>query len=946
MKKDIVKYQLNELGDELISIIRNRTNIFTPLTIVVPSDKIEKWFKAYWLKNNNDVLMNIRFMNIDNALLSLINTNKSYSLLNKNEIKTLIIKFLLTENLINYPDAIDKYIHNNDNTINHIKVYDLADKLSSLYIQYEQDLVEITDWQKELYNLVLNEASIYIFNKEQNLKVNNSPIYFLGFIKFTKLQERIIEEYSHYSEIYLLLLEKHNEYDKEFNITSAPSKLREVEYVHSKICKLLQDPNIKYGDILVLAPNISKYENIIHRVFNQDNINFPNIPFVINNKKRIETNVSSGLKKLFEILNKKFYTRLDFLNIIGNKDVQKSRNILLTDIPNWAKSIINMNVYRNSFTFDDWEYAKNRVLLSKVSNINDIDDNIIELNGKDYIPYSSIEFDDESIIKFVSLIDDLNSWLNVIGKIEYINKENLNIIKEELNKWFSIKDNNEFETNSYYKNIIKNIEFLQTINIPDNLIPINTLFYMLIDSSLETKFRSGEYFTRGITFTDFDDSSILSAKYIFFLNANSSELPKRIYKSELDLREYDIVNIEKQEELFFIQYQNALECFYVSYVNKNLKTDEDFYPSTFVLNLKNNSTFNEEYISLDETRSWSELFTKKEYKDKNYYLGLLSNKEIVEEKDEKYIFEHIKKVRLRLFSDYLEEPFKTKIGNLFGRDDSYEERFEEQFEPFDIDNLSMSILTKKICLDALVNKKSIDDVESFNNILYRFNIEHKLPIIGEIFNKIAFIDILDESKKLIELIENDTLGNYEIIKLSDLVFENDSIQWVLTSDDEMCLSIDGLKRTYYQLKKLPKSDFYYDYLYTYVYSLMDVARLEDNTYIVVLSRNTKRSFAITPNEARDILVKIYNKLNDYDEMYCLPIDILFDDKIDSYSKYINSIKTESKSPWAYFVDRNLFDLDTELGLTEDNFDELYNVKRKEHLELIKVFDYIEGENNE
>ena len=39
-----------------------------------------------------------------------------------------------------------------------------------------------------------------------------------------------------------------------------------------------------------------------------------------------------------------------------------------------------MNVYRNTESYDDWEYAKMRVLLSKVSNVCNIDENIIDVH--------------------------------------------------------------------------------------------------------------------------------------------------------------------------------------------------------------------------------------------------------------------------------------------------------------------------------------------------------------------------------------------------------------------------------------------------------------------------------------------------------------------------------------------------------------------------------------
>ena len=55
-------------------------------------------------------------------------------------------------------------------------------------------------------------------------------------------------------------------------------------------------------------------------------------------------------------------------------------------------------------------------------------------------------------------------------------------------------------------------------------------------------------------------------------------------KSELDLKQ----DIQKDDYNHFqLQVYNSRCLFNISYVNKNLKTDEDFYPSSFVLKLFN-----------------------------------------------------------------------------------------------------------------------------------------------------------------------------------------------------------------------------------------------------------------------------------------------------------------------------------------------------------------------
>ena len=60
-----------------------------------------------------------------------------------------------------------------------------------------------------------------------------------------------------------------------------------------------------------------------------------------------------------------------------------------------------MNAYRNSGDREDWTYIRNRLISSKIVNVNDIDENILCLMDNTYLPFSNISFDDDTILKFV-----------------------------------------------------------------------------------------------------------------------------------------------------------------------------------------------------------------------------------------------------------------------------------------------------------------------------------------------------------------------------------------------------------------------------------------------------------------------------------------------------------------------------------------------------------------
>lgn len=948
MKNIIKSSKLNNLADKLIEIILKRNDPFDTLKIVINNLKVEQWFKAYWLSKHSDVLMNVEFININDALLSLMDIDKQYKILNKDTIRCLVVKHLSNEETKSLlPTEILEYLYENEN-INPIKLYDLADCLSSLFVEYNNDCFKVNGWQKAIYDLVINDATFYnqaslnyIYENKKGFKEINN-IYFFGFISFNKIQETIIDELTINNDITFFMLENDDKLS-ESSVISSPSLLREIETVHSKICDLVNKTNCKYSDFLVLAPDISVYEGIIPRVFNQDNILFPSIPFSINDKKSVVTNVTAGLNKLFEIVNKGFYTRHDFFELINNQDVKNARNLSEEDVSVFTDTILAMNVYRNKESNDDWKYAKHRILLSKVSGINDLDNNIVELDDESYLPYSTIDLDDETIIKFVSIIDDLTSWCELIKQIKYIDKENLLKIKEELAKWFSIKDKNGFETNNYYQKVVGVINNWYKLNISDGNIPLNTLFYFMFDASNVMALKSGDYFTKGVTFADFNSESILSCKYVFFLNAGTKQFPVPVIKKELDNRDYEIYDKEKIQNAFFLQVSNAINHFYVSYINKNLKTDEELYPSTFVIDLKSKITVIEETISLDETRSWDQLFTKKEYKNKDYYIGLLSNKvDDVPYNKVEDSQKHLKKVRLSDMSSFLQEPLQYKSKYLFGRKDDTDSKIKDEYEPFNLDGINRSILIKKLATHLLINKDEEFSDDAASEIYERFNLEHKLPDINETINYETFDSLLLDSlmvKQLVTSISSD----YEIITLKDLVFDNGEYEWVLSCNQEFCRIINEKnERIYIQIKKSSdvskvSKENYYVFLDSYIASLMDVASLNDEvTHDVILIRGVaaKVKYSITSNQAKEVLKDIYEAMNDFDNNVYISIELLKDTKINTLEELVDYIKSDNGT-WKYFDDKNMFDYDSQLGYDEETFKEKFEEAKAKQIGLIK-----------
>ena len=151
------------------------------------------------------------------------------------------------------------------------------------------------------------------------------------------------------------------------------------------------------------------------------------------------------------------------------------------------------------------------------------------------------------------------------------------------------------------------------------------------------------------------------------------------------------------------------------------------------------------------------------------------------------------------------------------------------------------------------------------------------------------------------------------------------------------------------------SKFFYqaklkDFLKIYVISLMDIALIDDtNNYNIVLYRElsakNNKSFEINSKEARNILTKIYQRINDKDDMVLFAVEWIEGKDFESYEKMVASLY-EKHSPWSYFEQAKLFDYDNELGYEESNFQEEFKKYKKRHAELIKIASLAkEAENN-
>lgn len=757
-------------------------------------------------------------------------------------------------------------------------------------------------------------------------------------------------------------------------LTAAPSRLRETEALHSKICALLKN-GARLGDILVLAPAIQEYKVSIEQVFDQTNPvgdSFPYVPYIFADSSSKSSLAAEALGVLFGILQKGYFSRSDLFSLLRNKLVQAARGISDEEVGAWVGWTVDLNVYRDRDGVEDWEKAKARLLLSRLSK------DVVCCGKGQWLPYETLDSaDDSSLYDFVQAVDELNDWL-CIGNdcVEgLLNIEQVDAVKEMLEKWIlpgdaAAEEDPDLLCEKYvFNDVIYEIECQKTIAGEHGSVNIDTLAFSLFDSIAASEFSRGTILSNAVTFSDFKPNRILSAKYVFFMGCDSKSLPGVDRESVLDLRKHDI---QKGDDSIPARYKNAFLCqlmaaqegFFISYVNKNLKKDEDFYMSSLVEDLlecldKNGQKSDLEVeLGIDEDRPWSELFTKRSFRNKRSF-EMLKNKEAFEAEGKKRLSGQSSaksasgensgavknlpdRVTISKMKNFLDDPFVFMAKNLFSYDGEDFESERQEFEPLDFDPLTSAILRKELF-------KGVDESDFFQ----RLKNESLLPdsFFGEqafekikrdcqsINERISQDAVACEARKLLEydasanlLIKQEIFGKEKEWLLSgQLAWHNKNFKAtkkIVTfelNNSNNCLG--GYISALALLASLPQDDDDEYEITMYVVSCKDGnSSLEEQS----LPRGVSRLWA------QEMLRKIYWAMYVERQTACVPYSLVIDEKFHptSLSDLEDKLLGEYGA-WKYFSKKDLFNVWTDIGYTNDGFEGQWKEAVNRQIELME-----------
>ena len=797
----IKSLNLVSLAEEMIGEIKDCwKEPFNSPTVIFPDPLMENWFKLYWLEKNKDnaVLMNLRIKRLDSFLFDLLRPSDGNTKLLMPEMLHLeLIKELSSYEYSDKLDAELKYIFDGDK-ISSIRLYDFTKSLAALFIDYEITRYEWFDgngkvgsewsgWQKALYEKVckngitINDveyktiSELYFNNgsKVPELKDSNKNCFVFGFSGMGQLYRKIIAELGKQQGVTLHLYlqteteqdgdkligklggygtANYNEWKKnsidsdetpsrgicpEFKLNSAPSKVREVEVLHSEICKIInQNQNISFNDIKVFAPDIKEYIPAVNLVFGEPmipeeeaerrrtkakNLNKSfSISYTINDFSSTLSYTAEALNTLVGVLHKGFFSRVDFLSLIKNPVIQASYGINEDQTSTWSDWIEEMNIFRRRKTDrlrDDWKKAKQRLLLSRISDLKTVDKDNVEI-----LPFDTNK-DNECIFGFVSLIDDLYNWIKIASKdtVSVSDEDDvseIDVVKDILRKILSTGNNTDellSGEKAVYSKMMSRIALVKRV-YKDSMIDRKCLILSLLDSISNISL-SQKSVSKGIEFISFRPNRVIPAKYVFFLGLDSDSFPGLETKSVLDRRKDkqngDDFIPDKNKNAFLCQLFATSKYFCMSYVNMDLKKDEVFYPSTVINDLISIKEIMDFSSGIDEKkeesaseglknlytfrrlRNYKTLFACK-HNYKSVSAGTISNNSEANESS----------ITISQFRSYLSEPFRYRIEKAFSLDNKNDKE-KLELEPIELDHLA----EYKIRTGFLKNGDSVDIIK-------------------------------------------------------------------------------------------------------------------------------------------------------------------------------------------------------------------------------------------
>lgn len=927
--------------NNLYSIAKNISNMFTQY-MDSRNDHFEKGIHEKWI-HDESFFTNNDEENWQRKLYTDLFSSNEYSV--KNETASFTTNYVTLAQLVSINKESNNQKLNLNPENNNIFLWGF-NSIGQFYHTLLQEISKKTNLHVYLQSngISTSESENPLLKQWNKVGSENFDLWKTENANFIQIEDDNSEPISLLQEIQTQILSNKNQNDAfkkyfekkddSFTVTGAPSLLKEVEVLHSSICNVIKknkDNNkvVTYSDFIVLAPNIDDYKVAIMQIFDQINPkssqDFPYIPYVFADFTGEKSALAQALNLFVSILKEGVLYRTTLFKILRNPLIKSTKGYSEEELSAWSSWVANLNAFRNSKTREnEWQDVKKRLLISTLT------EKSFAIGDETYKSYSDMNSQStETLFKFIDALDVLETWQEKFSlkKKDSLELEDIKSIKDFLAYWFTpSSEKKDFFVNEkiVYASVKKEIAQQEHLfQFGYEKINANGFFSSLIASAREAKGACTNLFVGGITFTNFTYNRTIPGKYVYILGLDSKVFPGIDSKLNIDLRTTcapkigDAASSDRNKNTFLCQLMATKEKLAISFVNKDLKKDEDFFHSSVVDEIMNcigaESKNFIKTISIDEIRNWEDLYTCRGIRNKKNFKNVTSESENNSGDFNKYpqTTEYPQRVSLSDMKKFLENPFIFFAKQVLNSNEGKEEE-NESIEPIKLDDLSKHIILSDIIIDVISNpeKKVQEKIEELK-------LEHAIPagffgnvVQNELCNVVN--DIVNNFAKKKESLDNPKFTFNESVKLKISYEDNGQ-----NRDFEVTGNLCGY---YFDGKILHVVDF--------VYSKEIKTKHRLKLYLSALATIEQKKF--TPKEVQLHLLKDDNEekfsffvekdpilllQNIYKRMYVEPFKkMILINKLEkksiktdygSLNEFVKALKNDYS--WEYFSKKNFFD---------------------------------------
>ena len=723
------------------------------------------------------------------------------------------------------------------------------------------------------------------------------------------------------------------ENDSSLTITAAPSKLREVEVLHTAICKLIHSKKARFSDILVVSPNLQEYCPAIYQIFDQaklasqketDSEERPivHVPYNIIDSVKKESAIEQVLRILFQIRSTKNISRQDFFDLVRNHVVQSVRGIDNDTVLTWEKWIVDMCIYRDQDKDFDWYSGIDRMLLARLST------NSVMIDEKECRPYADIASSNDSLLlNFISTIEALKRWTTDFDN-DGLKENSLQTMQDMLNDWMLMYRAPEelTEESAIYKKVIKalySLKYFYYVGL--DAIPWDIVCCNLMNVTGTSDFSFGSLFANGISFMKFAPNRTIPVKYLFFLGADADHFPGAPSSNSFDLRKNlrpwpgDDSNTDRNRYAFLCQLMSTSEGFHISYQNKNLVKDSDIYPSPVINDLKNfvkdfanGDVLEIKTTPLDENRNKEDLYTRRSwrYRASAEKLHMRQERSPLKTAPSTSKPAYEKNVSTYQLRKFLEDPFQLYISRTMKIEELGADPMDMTVEPVTLSHLETAIIFKNFVLIQLGVNKEFVDVDSYTTALKNSG---QLPH-GERFAEQSIAGFKELSSELAEKIKSAypvESYNYQAKKIdTNIKDKTGTLEFTLQGDIPLYITSKENPKAGYIIDIRGSSIKSHHFVKPYVDALGLIAASEvESVTLDIFSNDGKNDsccIETKKDKALEIIIELYKLIFVDKERKILPFNLL-KTKLESLADLNEKLKGDN-GEWMYFAGKDLFDV--------------------------------------